>query len=88
MSKGGRVNAFAVSPRSPLAGIPRGITSAGVGKMTRRLTVSKSFLRDYFNVEALARGEHGEMRAFCECVSGWSPLVSHARMGKPESALP
>jgi hypothetical protein len=61
MSKGGRVNAFAVSPRSPLAGIPRGITAAGVGKMTRRLTVSKSFLRDYFNVEALARGEHGEL---------------------------
>jgi hypothetical protein len=58
---GGRVNAFALSPMSPLAGLPRGITSAGVGKMTRRLTMSKSFLRDYFNVEALARGEHGEL---------------------------
>ena len=39
---------------------------AGVGKMTRRLTVTKSFLRDFFNVEALDRGEHGRVYK-CVC---------------------
>jgi len=63
-----RVNAFALSPMSPLAGLPPGSTSAGLGKMTRRLTLSKSFLRDFFNVESLDRGEHG-MVFLCLCVS-------------------